>query len=331
MTKAIAKQPVIVQAPANIALIKYWGKRTGCGNLNLPATGSLSITLSDLLTTTKVELDQSLQADAISLNGIAVDEKRIHRFLDHVRSLTGEVMPYCRIESSNNFPTAAGLASSASGYAALAMAASKAYGLSLDRTQLSGLARIGSGSAARSMFGGFVLMHRGIRDDGSDAFAEPLLDATAWPLEVVIAIVTTKAKAHSSTVGMNHTMATSPYYAQWIEHNEARLVQAKKAVLEKDFECLGALSEASALQMHASAMAAEPGVLYWQGATMECMHRIRQLRGEGVPVFFTIDAGPQVKAVTLPGHASKVRDALADISGIEALEQTTLGAGARVL
>ena len=318
------------RAGANIALIKYWGKRSG-SSLNLPATGSLAVTLDDLQTTTEVSVCADFSTHEVRLNDEVVDDPRLVAFLDHIRGLVGSDAPFARVISGNNFPTAAGLASSASGYAALTLAATQAYGLDLDANALSVLARMGSGSAPRSLWSGFSIMHRGERDDGLDAIAKPLLDADSWPLEVVIAITAHGPKSVSSRVGMKHTMATSPYYSAWVEHNEARLDDAAAAVLAKDFEKLADLSEASALQMHASAMAAEPGVLYWNSATMACLHAIRDARAQGQGVFFTVDAGPQVKAICLPGASSQVADALRGVSGVLDVHCTQLGAGAERL
>jgi len=315
------------RAGANIALIKYWGKRSA-PSLNLPATSSLSVTLDGLQTMTEVSVCADFSAHEVLLNDEAIDDTRLIAFLDHIRGLAGSLAPYARVVSRNTFPTAAGLASSASGYAALTLAATRAYGLEVEANSLSVLARMGSGSAPRSLWGGFCIMHRGERDDGLDAIAKPLLDVESWPLEVVIAITEHGPKAVSSRAGMKHTMATSPYYSAWVEHNEAKLSDATTAVLAKDFEKLADLSEASALQMHASAMAAEPGVLYWNSATMACLHAIRDLRAQGQGVFFTVDAGPQVKAICLPGTSVEVANVLRGMPGVLDVYCTRLGPGA---
>ncbi|HEY7907118.1 MAG TPA: diphosphomevalonate decarboxylase [Wenzhouxiangella sp.] len=325
-----SSHPVRARACANIALIKYWGKRSD-GALNLPATSSLSLTLADLQTITEVGVSADLEAHQVVLNDAPVDDLRVCAFLDHIRMLAGGDSPYASVLSSNNFPTAAGLASSASGFAALTLAATRAYGLDLSSDALSALARMGSGSAPRSLWGGFCVMHKGAREDGLDAVAAPLLEASQWPLEVVIAITEQGAKSVSSRQGMNHTMATSPYYGAWVSHNESQLEAAKQAVLSQDFERLADLSEASALQMHASAMAAEPGVLYWHAATVACLHAIRDLRAAGCGVFFTIDAGPQVKAICLPGASAPIVEALTSIPGVVGVRHSQLGLGAEVL
>jgi len=314
------------RAGANIALVKYWGKRDA--RLNLPAAGSLSITLAELETVTTVSLAPDRDADAFSLDGQVADAAGITRVLDLLRAPTG---PRCRVESANNFPTAAGLASSASGYAALVVAAASLFGRDLDRRELSVIARQGSGSAARSLFGGFCEMHAGDLPDGEDCHAEGLFEAAHWPLEVVVAITDRGPKAVSSRDGMNRTMETSPYYRAWVETVAGDLALARSAIADRDFEALAAVAEASALKMHASALAASPGLLYWNAATMACLHAVRELRSGGTPVFFTIDAGPQVKAVCLPDAAGQVAETLSAVPGVTEVLRTSLGPGARLV
>jgi diphosphomevalonate decarboxylase len=321
-------QSATARAGANIALVKYWGKRDA--GLNLPAAGSISITLADLETRTTVTPDESLASDELVLDGVRVDAGRIVAVLDRFRARAGTDRR-CRVESANSFPTGAGLASSASGFAALVCAADAAFGTGLDGAGLSEQARLGSGSAARSIFGGFVEMAAGRQDDGSDAIAHPLADVVHWPLEVVVAITDAGAKQVSSTDGMNRTMQTSPYYASWVSSVPDDLDKARRAIAERDFEQLADVSEHSALKMHASALAARPGLLYWNAATVACLHRIGDLRNSGVGVFFTIDAGPQVKAVCLPGQGAVVARALEDIDGVARVIETRLGPGVEVL
>lgn len=319
------------QARANIALVKYWGKRDTA--LNLPAAGSLSITLDALSTRTQVTFDPALAADSLSLDGARDDpaRQRASHLLDLVRQLAGSRWR-ARIETRNDFPTAAGLASSASGFAALVMAAGKALGLPPDRRLLSTLARQGSGSAARSLFGGFATMHAGTLEDGSDAYAEPLLPAGAWPLKVVIAITTSKAKAVGSGAGMERSRLTSPFHGEWIDSGSRDLAAARAAVEERDFEALAAVSEHSCLKMHAVMLSSRPPLIYWTAATVACIERIRELRRRrGCRVFFTIDAGPQVKAVCLPQDAAQVAAALAETPGVARVMTTGLGDGARIV
>lgn len=312
------------RAGANIALVKYWGKRDA--RLNLPAAGSLSITLADLVTETTVRLAPELSADEFHLDGQTADAAAISRVLDLLRPPAG---PRCRVESRNNFPTGAGLASSASGFAALVVAAAEVFDSGLGPRELSVVARRGSGSAARSLFGGFCQMHAGALPSGEDCYAEGLFDAAHWPLEVVVAITDRGQKAVSSRDGMNRTMATSPYYPAWVDSVPADLTLARRAVAERDFEALVAVAESSALKMHASALAASPGLLYWNAATMACLHTVRELRASGTPVFFTVDAGPQVKAVCLPEAVEQVARELAAVAGVSEVLRTSLGPGAR--
>ena len=321
-------KPATGHAGANIALIKYWGKRDG--RLNLPAAGSLSITLADLVTETRLEPDSRLTRDELILDGRRMEPGRVADVLDRMRALAGAT-GYFRVESHNNFPTAAGLASSASAFAALVVAADRALGLGLAASRLSELARRGSGSAARSIFGGFVEMSRGDLEDGSDCVASGLAGSDHWPLRVVVAITDRGGKRVSSTDGMNLTQQTSPYYQPWVDSVEADLAEARSAILARDFERTAEVAEHSALKMHASALASRPGLLYWNPATLACLHEIRGMREDGVGVFFTIDAGPQVKAVCLPGAEDAVAERLASVPGVLDLVRTGLGAGAGVL
>ena len=319
------------QAQPNIALIKYWGKRDVA--LNLPATGSLSITLDALWTRTRVAFDASLRHDELRLND-ADDPAtlgRVSACLDLLRHRAGTTTR-ARVDSRNNFPTAAGLASSASGFAALVVAADAALALALDRYTLSALARQGSGSAARSLFGGFVSMATGQRADGADAVAEPVLDPVAWPLEVAIAVISHARKSVGSGAGMESSRQTSPFYPAWVSTSVTDLAAAHDAVQTRDFAALATVSEHNCLKMHAVMQASRPPLLYWTGATVDCLQRIRALRErDGVAVFFTIDAGAQVKAVCGPGALTTVAAALADIPGVEQVLTSGLGNGARLI
>lgn len=317
-------------AHPNIALVKYWGKRDVA--LNLPAVGSLSITLDKIWTQTRVSFDPDLKQDSLSLNNRedADESRRVSACLDLLRKRAG-VNWRARIDSQNNFPTAAGLASSASGFAALVVAGGQALGLNLPAEEKSALARQGSGSAARSIFGGYVEWARGTRADGADSVAKPLLDAAAWPLGVAVAITSTAAKETGSTEGMNRSAETSPYQQAWENSQEQDLSVARTAIQARDFEKLADISEHSCLKMHALALSARPGLIYWNGATIAGMRRIRALRAQGCPVFFTVDAGPQLKAVCMPEALAKVSAALREIPGVLNVIETGLGQGARIV
>ncbi|HEY3521334.1 MAG TPA: diphosphomevalonate decarboxylase [Rhodanobacteraceae bacterium] len=317
-------------AHPNIALIKYWGKREGGGNL--PATGSLSITLDALNTRTRVEFDSTLSRDELLLDGKSDPAAlaRVGSCLDVLRDLAGDHRR-ARVETNNDFPTAAGLASSASGFAALVTAANAALGLRLDRRTLSKLARRASGSAARSLYGGFVVLHAG-RNDDDDPAAQPLLDADEWPLSVVIAVTASEPKRTSSRAGMQSGRSTSPFYRAWLDGADHDLAIAQASVLARDFAQLAEISEHNCLKMHAVMHSSRPPLIYWNGATVECMHRVRELRGRaGVQVFFTIDAGPQVKAICVPQDAPRVAAALRDVAGVESVLISGIGEGAKLL
>ncbi|MCX5743512.1 MAG: diphosphomevalonate decarboxylase [Proteobacteria bacterium] len=312
------------RACANIALVKYWGKRDAL--LNLPATGSLSLTLAALSTQTTVTFDPALAADEVELDGRVAPAHRVERFLDLVRARAG-IATRARVVTANDFPTASGLASSASGFAALAVAASRAAGLALDPRELSILARHGSGSAARSIFGGFARMHSGDRDE--DAYAEPIASPLLDRVRMVIAIVGGGApKARTSRDAMDHTAATSPLYRGWLELVPHDLEIAERALAAGDLVALGELAEANAFAMHASAFAARPAIIYWQPATLAVLEEVNRLRASGVAAWATIDAGPHVKVLTTAADAARVQAAVRLVDGVTAATISAAGAGA---
>ena len=319
-------------AGTNIALVKYWGKRDQA--LNLPATGSLSLTLDRLGTRTHVAFDGGDgAADRVTLNGAVADAKvatRVSTFLDRVRARAG-IAARATVTSENNIPTAAGLASSASGFAALAVAAARAAGCDLAPAELSVLARLGSGSAARSIFGGFVEMARGERADGADAAARPIEAGADWPVRLVVAITAAGEKAIGSTAAMARTAETSPYYPAWVRGVDGDLAAARAAIAARDLAALGAVAERSALRMHASAMAADPAILYWNPATIAAMTCVRGLRAQGTSAHFTIDAGPHVKVLCEAAAAEGIAAALAQVPGVLRTLIASPGPGARIV
>ncbi|WP_348764851.1 diphosphomevalonate decarboxylase [uncultured Salinisphaera sp.] len=320
--------PATARAHSNIALIKYWGKRDAA--LNLPAVGSISITLDALYTDTRVGFHAGIDRDSVDIGGRKVDAAPFTRFLDLIRARAG-IEHRARVESWNNFPTGAGLASSASGYAALALAACRAAGLDTNARELSMLARQGSGSAARSIFGGLVEMHRGDSARGEDAYAEPLLGAADWPLAVVVAITDRNAKRVNSTAGMSGLDERSDYYDAWVARAPRDLADMRDAIAARDFETVGALTEMSCLKLHGLMLSTRPGLLYWNAATVAAMHAVRELREAGTPVYFTIDAGPQVKAICAPEHTAEVARVLADVPGVLDTRVSGLGPDAHRL
>jgi len=311
-------------AQPNIALIKYWGKRDL--PRNLPAVGSISITLSDLYTEVAVDLMPELPADTLLVNGTEAPSMlaRISACLDRV---LGAQRPRAAVSSTSNFPIAAGLASSASAFAATTVAAAAAAKLPLTTAELSRLAGAASGSAARSLFGGFAELSNA----GDTIEVRPLRDIESWPLEVVVAITETGPKSTSSTKAMEISRLTSPFYDSWVQQQEHDLDIARTAIEQCDFAGLANIAEHNCLKMHSVMWASRPPMVYWNTTTMRCLQTVRRLQGEGCNVFFTIDAGPQVKAVCLPGEVERVRRALADTAGVQAIMTSSLGQAARVV
>jgi diphosphomevalonate decarboxylase len=315
----------VAVANANIALAKYWGKAPD--GANLPAVPSLSLTLEGLRTRTRVTVEPSLAEDELRLDGelsVGRARERVVRLLDEVRALAG-TKARARVDSVNDFPTAAGLASSASGFAALAVAASSAYGLALPAAEQSAMARRASASAARSLFGGYVEL--GARAES----AEPVLAGAEFPLRMLIAVTVRGPKSVGSTEGMQRTRETSPYYAGWLAAAPEVFQRAKSAVLARDLEALGTAMEESALMMHASMLAARPAIVYFAPATLGAMAAVRALRQGGTLAYFTMDAGPHVKVLTRPADEAAVTAALVAVPGVERVIATGPGDGARVV
>lgn len=306
-------------AHPNIALVKYWGKQDGDGNL--PATPSLSITVSALTTTTRVE---PAHRDSCCVNGELRRDSKIEELLQAMRGAFD--LPPVSIVTDNDFPTAAGLASSASGCAALVTALDAGFNLGLSSTERSSWARRGSASAARSIFGGFATL---APRNGTWTGAE-LLAGDAWPLEVAIAVTDETPKPVPSSEGMERSRATSPFYGAWCRSTETDFHTACRAAAEHDFESLSEVAEHSCLKLHALTLSSRPPLIYWNRATIAAIETVRRLRDAGTPVFYTIDAGPQVKAVAAPGHGGRVAAILAKSPGVLRVLRGGLGAGARV-
>jgi diphosphomevalonate decarboxylase len=312
------------RAQPNIALIKYWGKSDIARNL--PAVGSISVTLDELWTTMRVESDEAASADELVVNGESSPAMlpRISRCLD---SVIGRRRPRMRVTSESNFPIAAGLASSASAFAALVTAADSADSGQRSTAELADLAGQASGSAARSLFGGFVELRP--HGDGIDVacIAEP----QDWPLRVVVAITALGPKAVGSSRGMEISRKTSPFYQRWVEQQPHDLELARRAIAERDFAALGAIAEHSCLKMHSVMWGSRPPLVYWTSATLECMQTVRDLQAQGVDAFFTIDAGPQVKVICTTADEADVCAALLATDGVKQVVACGLGPGALAL
>jgi len=301
-----SREPILSTRTAiahpNIALVKYWGKRDLA--LNLPATGSISLTLEPFRTRTTVTW--GAECDEAWLQGQPVQGEVAHRIFAQLDRVD-EWRPPCTVVSESNFPVAAGLASSASAFAALTLAACAAAGQDRDPVDLSVLARQGSGSACRSLFGGWAEWHPGSRDDGMDSHATPLADADHWDVRMVVAVIAAGPKPVGSTEGMQRTAATSPYYPAWVDTSPADLDSARQAIQARDLEALGAVMEHSALKMHATMMTAAPPIRYWKSGSVWAMDAVEDLRRQGVGAWWTMDAGPNVKVLCAAADAERVR------------------------
>ncbi len=298
------------KAPANIAFIKYWGKKNE--KLRLPANSSISMNLSDAYTTTSVEFDDNLTSDVLYLNDkLASGEEmaRVAKQLDLIRDIA-KVTTFALVESRNNFPKGAGIASSASGFAALTVAASSAVGLKLSEKDLSILARLGSGSACRSIPDGFVEWQEGNSSD--ESFAYSLYPPDYWDICDLVAIVGENSKKVSSTEG--HAIAeSSPFYKTRIMGMANKINEIKSALAKKDFTKFGEIIEAEAINMHAVMMTSVPPLYYWNPGTLEVIKTIIELRDGGLESYFTIDAGPNVHVICERKNLAKLKAGLSNI------------------
>ncbi|MEI4384371.1 diphosphomevalonate decarboxylase [Streptococcus suis] len=325
----MTKQTGIARAHTNIALIKYWGKRDK--ELFLPMNSSLSLTLDAFYTDTKVVFDPELTADEFYLNGMLQKEKeifKISRFLDLFCEYIGE-RAFARVESLNFVPTAAGLASSASAFAALALATATALDLDLSPATLSTLARRGSGSSTRSLFGGFVEWDMGTGSE--DSMAHPIDDAD-WDIGMVVLAVNTGPKKIASREGMDHTVATSPFYTAWVETAKQDLVDIKAAIADRDFEKLGQITEHNGMKMHATTLSANPPFTYWSADSLVAQEAVRQVReATGLSVYMTMDAGPNVKVLCRASQVDELVAGLAKVFPREKIITSKPGPAAYVL
>lgn len=319
----------IARAHTNIALIKYWGKRDT--ELFLPKNSSLSLTLAAFYTDTKVIFDTALTADEFYLNGKLQDEKeifKISRFLDLFREYIGEGT-FARVESLNFVPTAAGLASSASAFAALALATATALGINLSPAQLSTFARRGSGSSTRSLFGGFVEWDMGTSSE--DSMAHPIDDAD-WDIGMLVLAVDTGPKKIASREGMEHTVASSPFYQAWVETAKSDLEDIKKAIAARDFEKVGQITEHNGMKMHATTLSANPPFTYWSADSLLAQEAVRQVREEReLSAYMTMDAGPNVKVLCRASQMDELVEALSRVFPKEKIITSLPGPAAHVL
>jgi diphosphomevalonate decarboxylase len=316
------------QASANIAFIKYWGNRDNI--LRLPMNSSISMNLDGLYTRTAVSFQPSLSFDELIINGHEVmggGLERISYILDIIRGMA-DIHERAEVISENNFPSGAGIASSAAAFAALALAGSKAAGLSLSEPELSRLARRGSGSASRSIPSGFVEWQAGTSDEESFAFS--IAQPSHWDLVDCIAIVSASHKKTGSTEG-HGIAATSPLQAARVADAPRRLDICRSAILEKDFNSFASIVELDSDMMHAVMMTSTPALHYWKSASLEVMNYVRQWHREGIPVCYTVDAGPNVHVICPGTEAHIIDKRLREIKGVETVLVARAGGPAKIV
>lgn len=313
-------------APSNIAFIKYWGKKDK--DLRLPTNGSISVNLDKLITTTTVAFDQELRQDEVIINGKQSDKdsQRVTKHLDRVRKLS-KLLFKARVESQNSFPTEGGLASSASGFAALAVASAKAAGLSLSEKELSILARLGSGSACRSIPDGFVEWLEG--DDSDSSYAVSLYPHSYWDLSIVVAIVEAKEKEVSSTEGQER-IDSNPFFPVRLRKMSQKISALKQSIENKDFTRFGEMVEAEALELHAMAFTSKHAIIYWLPATISLIRTIQTMRKQGLEAYFTIDAGPHVHVICRTQDEKRVFERLKFLEGVQDVVINKPAVGARL-
>ena len=314
-------------AHPNIAFIKYWGNRDN--SLRLPVNGSISMNLDGLFTRTMVSFD-SAKRDSLSINKQEVTGKgldRVSYILDLVRKMAN-INERADVTSENNFPAGAGIASSAAAFAALALASSRAAGLTLSEAQLSVLARRGSGSASRSIPAGFVEWQMG--KSGEDSYAFSIAPTDHWNLVDCVAIVNSSHKKTGSTEG--HAIAgTSPLQDARVADAPRRIEICRNAILNKDFETFANIIEHDSDMMHSVMMTSNPPLMYWQSATVEIFHQVREWRASGLPVGYTVDAGANVHVICLGEYAKEVERRLREIPGVSNVLVAGVGGAAKIV
>lgn len=314
-------------APSNIAFIKYWGRKDEA--LRLPENGSLSMNLSELRTTTTVEFSSAYTVDFIEINGIQepTEGSRAIVHLDRVRALAN-IHDFARVVTKNNFPTGTGLSSSASGFAALTVAACGAAGVSLSEKELSILARQGSGSACRSIPDGFVEWMDG--DTSDTSYAVSLYPPEYWDIVDVVAVVSEGRKDVPTSAGQKR-VETSPFFPVRKAHMKEKLAHAKEFLAEKNFSALGELMEAEALEMHAVMLTSQPSLIYWTTGTLTIMKLTKKWRSEGLPVYFTINTGQDIHLMCEQKNADALVQKLHDVPDVAQVIVNKPSQGARLV
>lgn len=312
-------------AYANIGIVKYWGKRNEA--LNLPCADSLGISIEALCTRCFCEWGE-FEADSVDLGAKKLDPagmNRVRRILDAVRTLAGFTLN-ARVRSENNFEPSSGLASSSSGMASLALASVRAAGLELSSAEISALARLGSGSAARAVVGGWAHWQRGTREDGHDSYAVQLFDEGHWPLRIFVLVVSKTAKKVSSTQGMRRCAESSPFWDAFQEACAADLPRAVQAIAAQDLQELAQCANANSMRLHAMCLSAQPAIVYWEPESLRVIELVELLAHEGIHCVCTFDAGPNAILLCDPKDAHVLRSRL-DAQGLVYRESGIAGAG----
>lgn len=317
-------------APSNIAFIKYWGRKDE--ELRLPENGSISMCLSDLVTTTTVEFDEKLSEDIVVFNGasgvsLKADEaSRTTKHLNRIREMAG-ILHKARVTSENNFPTGTGLSSSASGFAALTVAAASAAGMNLDEKELSILARQGSGSACRSIPNGFVEWLDGDTSDSS--YAVSLYPADYWNILDIVAVVSEGRKDVSTSEGQT-LINTSPFFETRKAGMKNKITEIKDALSKKDFTKLGEISEAEALNMHAVMLTSSPSLIYWTPGTLQLMKLVKKWRAEGIEVYFTMNTGQDIHLIIEEKNKAGISNKLKELDFVKNIIVNSPSKGTRL-
>ena len=313
--------------PSNIAFTKFWGRIDE--SLRLPENGSVSMTLSNLLTTTTVEFSPNYKQDQIIINGGGLESgeaERVIKHLDRVRKMAG-ISLKAKVVSNNNFPTGTGLSSSASGFAALTLAASAAAGLKLSEKELSILARLGSGSACRSIPAGFVEWLDGNTSETS--YATQIFPPDWWNIADVVAVVSEGKKEVATSVGQQGAQS-SPFMAVRLSRMKDKNKLVKKLIEEKNFAEFGKLIEQEALELHTIMLTQYPPLIYWTPGTLRIMKLVSRWRTEGIPVYFTINTGQDIHLICEAENIDKVKAKLANLDFVKNIIVNTPGEGTRL-
>jgi diphosphomevalonate decarboxylase len=326
VSRHLTQQKATCVATSNIAFVKYWGRIDD--DLRLPMNGSISMNLDAATTTTTVEFDESLPTDQVTLAGTLLNEKqaaRVFAHVDRIRAIAG-LQTRARVASQNNFPMGAGIASSASAFAALTVAAASAAGLSLSDRELTILARQGSGSACRSVPAGFVEWHYGATDEAS--FAEQIAPPDHWDLRDLIAITQTAHKEISSALG-NKLVGTSPFNETRVALAHRSVEAIRRAILNRDWTTFGEETEREAIRLHVVAMTSQPPIFYWNPATLAIIQAVLGWRREGLEAYYTIDAGANVHVMARAGDAAATEVRLRALGGVTGVIHNRPGLGAQ--